>query len=323
LGELVFDMMFSRSRRYDFYKNPPSAVPFLKDNCGLHRVANLGMGNLPAEEGSAFGIQQIESMNMNILPTYEAFFHKHFLKDRMRNWGRFCTFFLLDENKNFVGKMPINLPMMNLCGIKYLITMPATKSAELLKANGWKDVHSSIFWHIFENPHVYPRAFMTPFVSSQTASLAENADDCARYIAFSSDKEFLGECKRIKVSELKSNSPSKTSNIANSAAKILEYHHTNIVIETDAKESAVLVLTDNWHPNWNATLDGKPVPLGLIDETFRGVAVPPGRHKIVMNYQPKSYTASLALSTIAFIFAISMLIFRKTIDAKLARLNAD
>lgn len=319
-GELVFDTMFSRSRRYDFFKRPPATVKFLKDNCGLHRVANFGMGALPAEEGSAFCIPQIETMNMNILPTYEAFFHKHFLKNRMTNWGRFCTFFLFDESKHFVGNAPINLPMMNLCGIKYIVAMPATKSSDYLQAHGCKDVFSSTFWHIFQSLHVYPRAFMTPFVSSQTSNLAENIDDCARHIAFSSDKELLEDCRRLSIPEATRNWTGSASQIAKDSVEIVEYHHTEVVIETNAAKPAVLVLTDNWHPNWSATLDGKPVHLGLVDETFRGTAVPAGRHEIVMKYQPRTYTGSLILSAVAFFLALLTLVFGKKLDATLNRL---
>ncbi len=321
-GELVFDMMFSRSRRYDFYKDPPPTVQFLKKNCGNHRVMNVGMGVLPAEEGSAFGIQQVETMNMNILPTYEKFFHAHFLKDRVTSWGRFCTLFLLSEHKHFVDRVPLNLPMLNLCGVKYVVAMPVTKSAEHLKANGYKDVFGFIFWHIFENKNVYPRAFLTPFVSSTPENLGENTDNCARSIAFSADKKFLDDCQSLNIQNAAKNSEAQIFKIKDSAASIREYHHASVLIETSAPQPAVLVLTDNWHPNWSATLDGKPVHLGLVDETFRGVPVPAGNHKIAMTYRPKTLTAGLILSALALLGAIAILTLRKRIDAKLAKLDA-
>lgn len=321
-GELVNDMMFSRSRRYEFYKQPPPAVKFLKENSGHHRVANLGMGVLPAEEGSAFGIQQIETMNMNILPTYEGFFHKHFLKDRMTNWGRFCTFFLFNETKHFVDKVPLNLAMMNLCGVKYLVAMPFSKSADYLKKNGCVDVFGFLFWHIYESKDVYPRAFLTSHISAKPELMGENTDDCARSIAFTSDKELLAECRKLQIIEIGNNADA-VGKLADESASIKEYHHAKVVVETNAEQPAVMVLTDNWHPNWSATLDGKPTHLGLVDETFRGVAVPPGKHEIVMNYRPKTLTAGLMLSGAALLCALVILLMRKRIDAKLSRLAAD
>lgn len=320
--ELIFDMSFSRSRRYEFYKHPPPTVQFLKKNSGLYRTTNLGMGVLPAEEGSAFGIQQIETMNMNILPTYESFFHKHFLKDRITNWGRFCTFFLLNETKHFADKVPLNLPMMNLLGVKYVVAMPFTKCGDFLRANHYKDVSGFLSWHIFENENVYPRAFLTPCFSSRIENLAENSDNAARSIAFTKDEVLLEECRRIGIPEAENNADAAGKKLANDSVSIREYHHAKVVMESKATQPSVLILTDNWHPNWSVTLDGKPAHLGLVDETFRGIALPAGNHSVVMTYAPKTLTLGLILSAIALAAALATLVFRNKIDALLARLNA-
>jgi uncharacterized membrane protein YfhO len=46
----------------------------------------------------------------------------------------------------------------------------------------------------------------------------------------------------------------------------------------------VLVLTDSAHPNWTATIDGKPAHIGRVDDVVRGVVVPRGRSTVVFRY---------------------------------------
>lgn len=60
--------------------------------------------------------------------------------------------------------------------------------------------------------------------------------------------------------------------------------------------AGVLVLSDNWYPGWQATLDGKPVEVLRVDTAVRGVAVPSGRHRVEMGYSPRGKVAGAALS---------------------------
>jgi hypothetical protein len=47
---------------------------------------------------------------------------------------------------------------------------------------------------------------------------------------------------------------------------------------------AVVLIRNAHHRNWRATLDGRPVDLLLADSFLQGVAVPAGRHDIVLEY---------------------------------------
>jgi uncharacterized membrane protein YfhO len=63
----------------------------------------------------------------------------------------------------------------------------------------------------------------------------------------------------------------------------------------------VLVLSDNWYPGWQATLDGKPVNVLRADAAIRAVAVPAGSHRIEMRYLPSGmpWAGALSLATLA------------------------
>ena len=57
-----------------------------------------------------------------------------------------------------------------------------------------------------------------------------------------------------------------------------------------------LVTTDAFYPGWDATLDGRPVPVSRADLAFRAVSVPPGTHTVTYRYRPRSVFYGLRLS---------------------------
>ena len=67
-------------------------------------------------------------------------------------------------------------------------------------------------------------------------------------------------------------------------------------LDATAACAGVLVLSDNWYPGWQATLDGKPVDILRADNALRGVAVPRGPHRIEMRYHPSGMRGGAILS---------------------------
>jgi hypothetical protein len=55
-------------------------------------------------------------------------------------------------------------------------------------------------------------------------------------------------------------------------------------ITVTTSEPALVVIRNVHDPNWNATLDGRPVPLMRADYLLQAVQVPTGRHTIVLEY---------------------------------------
>jgi len=69
-----------------------------------------------------------------------------------------------------------------------------------------------------------------------------------------------------------------------------------IVIEVDSPNQAILVNTDAYYPGWSATLNGNASAIFPVNHAFRGIAVPPGKHTVVMEYFPQSFAAGLGIS---------------------------
>ncbi len=69
-------------------------------------------------------------------------------------------------------------------------------------------------------------------------------------------------------------------------ARIVSYGQTRIELEASSPDGGWLVLNDVWHPWWRATVDGEARPIERANVLFRAVQVPPGRHTVVMTFQP-------------------------------------
>jgi hypothetical protein len=92
------------------------------------------------------------------------------------------------------------------------------------------------------------------------------------------------------------------------AAKIKSYGLHAVIIETQTDKPGLLILTDTYHPDWRASLDGKNCEVFPADLCFRGVWVPEGKHEVKFIYFPKAFyicvNISLAALLIFFILCI-------------------
>jgi hypothetical protein len=73
-----------------------------------------------------------------------------------------------------------------------------------------------------------------------------------------------------------------------------------------AAPSRVLV-RETWVPGWRARCDGQPVGVAPDGPAFLGVDVPPGRHEIVLEYDPVEVRIGLVVSAAALAAAILVL----------------
>jgi hypothetical protein len=73
-----------------------------------------------------------------------------------------------------------------------------------------------------------------------------------------------------------------------------------LVLDTDAPAAAFLVIADAYFPGWSARLDGREATIHRVDHMLRGVAVPAGRHRLTMSYEPEGWRASTGTSRAAW-----------------------
>jgi hypothetical protein len=68
------------------------------------------------------------------------------------------------------------------------------------------------------------------------------------------------------------------------------YRRNAVVLTVETKNHAVLVLHDIYYPGWEVFVDGEKRDLLRVNLLFRGVEVPPGRHRVQFQFRPLSVT---------------------------------
>ena len=98
-----------------------------------------------------------------------------------------------------------------------------------------------------------------------------------------------------KMSFLNANPPSLQECPAEDQVQLLHRSWFSVTIRANMSCDGMVVLNDNWYPEWHATVDGKKSTLYAAYTCIRGVAVPSGSHIIQMSYQPRSLYFGLLL----------------------------
>jgi hypothetical protein len=98
--------------------------------------------------------------------------------------------------------------------------------------------------------------------------------------------------------------PSKTVVLENSdeTAPVAPLHlppsAAAVTIPVNLAQAGWVVLADTGYPGWVVTVDGRPAQVRHGDYAFRAVAVPPGVHTVVFDYQPESLRQGLFLTAL-------------------------
>ena len=82
------------------------------------------------------------------------------------------------------------------------------------------------------------------------------------------------------------------------AAKILNSNFGNrtVDIECEAAEPSLVVVAQTYYHNWQAEVDGQPVPLLRANVAFQAVQIPAGTHKIHLVYHDRAFEIGAAIS---------------------------
>jgi hypothetical protein len=180
-------------------------------------------------------------------------------------------------------------PVLDLVNVRYLI------SREPVQAAGFSEVTRLGGEHVYENSDALPRFFLVSRI--QRASGLEEAARMLRSPDFDPRREAIVEGS-VEFQE---------GNVSGTV-KVLRYEPRTVILETDTPAPAYLVTSDSHYPGWRAFMEGKEVALHYTNVAFRGLAVPAGKHVILMRFAPPLLKYSAALSAAACLVWLGALI---------------
>jgi Bacterial membrane protein YfhO len=172
-------------------------------------------------------------------------------------------------------------------------------------------VYSDAEMRVFENTDALPRAFLVdqarwaPSVGASLGEMIGQPFDPRQEVVLAADA----------APELRAQFPDATSATATAArdgpvgsATIEAYAADEVRLATDARTPSLLVLADTYYPGWRAFVDGQEQPVVRGDLLFRVVALPAGQHEVVFRFEPTSIRLGLAISLLALVIAIGVLV---------------
>ncbi|MCX6646147.1 MAG: YfhO family protein, partial [bacterium] len=85
---------------------------------------------------------------------------------------------------------------------------------------------------------------------------------------------------------------------------------SRLEFEIHADRDCWMVLSDTWHPQWAATIDGEKSEIYKANGAYRAVKIPAGKHSLIFEYQPRDFQTGLFIS----VLSIFMLLVIATLE---------
>jgi hypothetical protein len=91
------------------------------------------------------------------------------------------------------------------------------------------------------------------------------------------------------------------------ACDIVSYEPQRIVILASLTRPGLVVLNDLYAPGWHAEVDAltgsgpQAATIWRTNRVMRGIALPPGRHRITMTYAPRAFFVGAGVSAVGWL----------------------
>jgi len=92
-----------------------------------------------------------------------------------------------------------------------------------------------------------------------------------------------------------------------SQTKITRYSPNEVIIKADMKHPGFLILSDSYHPDWKAYVDGTPTKIYLADSLLRAVFLKQGEHTVVFRFQPVSFIIGAVISALTLLIVAGII----------------
>jgi len=183
-------------------------------------------------------------------------------------------------------------PFVSFLNVRYVFVPPGGGIPP-----GWRVLGEDTTGRLIENPAVLPRAFVPRrFVTDrepwrQMEHLKAIRDFAEAGVVEGPDEPLRGN--------------------GAASVEIVRYSAERLELEIDAKEKALVGTSVTRWPGWRLTVDGREKPLLVYNWAFLAFEAPPGRHRAVLRYAPRSFWLGAAISAVSLLAAAALLVRRR------------
>jgi hypothetical protein len=192
----------------------------------------------------------------------------------------------------------LNPRFANLSGTRYLVHLEGvTIPLDILGPVPLDTLATLDNRVILENHNCYPRAYLVgAYQKGNDAKtigqwVREGQDDLRELVYLEEDPDLTIQ--------------PDTSGV--SSAHVRYYSPDSIAIDIHTPTNQLLVLTDNYYPDWHAFVDGQPYKIHRAYGSFRAVEVPAETSEVVFVFDSPAYNTGCAVSAVSLILSVGLL----------------
>jgi hypothetical protein len=261
---------FTRPTRIDPY-TPPPFVKFLQNEPEPFRIFSPD-GFLFPNISSAYQIADVRWLYAIVDERAYTFSTRFIAPDK--------------EGIRFNGiETPLSTGMFNLLNVKYLISHAKPETTGNVVYSG-KDAT------IVEADGVLPRAFVVFNVVQ--------ANDFTTAIQLVSETPGVDSGQVAVVEEfpaiLANNINRNTAELQPRTGEFKQINSGQVQVSVTTQTAGLLVISEQYSPDWKAELDGQSIPIYAVDGIFKGIYLPAGQHKVIFEYEPVSVKTGAVIS---------------------------
>jgi hypothetical protein len=100
-------------------------------------------------------------------------------------------------------------------------------------------------------------------------------------------------------------------------AKFLSRQPEAVILQVTNSKPGFLILTDQYYPGWQASIDGKPTTIFRANAVMKSVFLAPGLHTVVFRYEPESLKMGILVALLAITLIVFLVFLGKRNEAKI------
>ncbi len=196
-----------------------------------------------------------------------------------------------------IAKRNPNTPLYDLTGAAFQIISPTNIYQNEAK---WERTARYGNLEIYHNKNSLPRAYLVHEARIEPDPVS-NIEVVRKFDVDPRHTVVLESGTPVTSTLLGTVEAAKAGGLRTESVKAISYTPDVVVLEVKAAAPGWVVLTDAYHPGWQATIDNRPAIIEPAHYAYRAVKVDTGDHTIRMTFSPPSWQLGRALSLISLV----------------------
>ena len=179
-------------------------------------------------------------------------------------------------------------PLLDLVNARYLVTPGPVQ----LQAKGYPEAFAAEGVRLYENPGALPwfqlhtNAVVIEGETSVLRDIADGQVDLRRTVVLEA------------TSPIALPGPGADVTADRVRQEVYDYHDGVVRVRVQAGGPRLLVVSDNFHPHWRATVDGAEAPIVRANYVWKAVPVPAGEHTVELTYHSRPVAIARTVSAV-------------------------